>query len=177
MFYTTNQHVHDDPAFMEPPDMCLPLYPYKSSPHSSYYRSSQNQSEESGTDHLGRESADMEENDVQDVENAMGIAADKVEYNAQKKEHEVAKKKAKEAEKKQKVPPLKLRKGKRSKSGVNQCEKGGSDEEISQLDPKHIKNADIDPDKKMGHNWPHEDRLTLVKYVMLEKVWKDLKMK
>ena len=28
----------------------------------------------------------------------------------------------------------------------------------------------------MGH-WPHEDKLTLVKYVTLEKVWKDLKIK
>ena len=42
---------------------------------------------------------------------------------------------------------------------------------------KHIQNADIDPDKKTGHNWPHEDKLALVKYITSEKVWKDLKIK
>ena len=124
-------------------------------------------------DHLDGISVDLEEDDTQDAINAVGIAADKAEYSTWKKECEGIKKKTKEAEKKQKIPASKPRKGKGSKSGVNWCEKGGSDEEIDQLDPKYIQNTD----KKMGHNWPHEDKLTLVKYVTLEKVWKDMKIK
>ena len=93
------------------------------------------------------------------------------------KKCEGVKKKTKEAEKRLKMPVSKSRTGKGSKSGVNWCEKGGLDEEIDQLDPKHIQNTDIDPDKKMGHNWPHKDKLTLVKYFTLEKVWKDMKIK
>ena len=71
---------------------------------------------------------------------------------------------------------MKMR-GKGNKSDVNQHERGGSDEEISQLDVKHIQNANIDPDKKTGCNWPYKDKLALVKYVISEKVWKDLKIK
>ena len=181
VIYTSNTLRSDDPAFYGLADARRPPYNNEFGSHSSYYASSRNQSEESlGNglrDHVNEILAGLEEDDVQDAENTAEIMAANVEYEMRKKEHEAAKKEKENEQKDKMGPASKKRKGKGSKSGVNRREKGGSDEEIGQLDAKHIQNADIDPDKKTGHNWPHEDKLALFKYITSEKVWKDLKIK
>lgn len=173
----------DNPAFYGLADSQDPSQPYNNGfeSHSSFYASSLNQSEESlGNglkDHLNESSAGLEEDDVEDLDNAAGITTGTAEREARKKEREADKRK-KDKEKKDKTPATKAKpqgkKGKGSKSGVNRHDKGGSDEEVSLLDPKDAKSADIEATKGA---WPYEDKLALVTYIVSDKVWKDLKIK
>ena len=154
VIYTSNTLWSNDPAFYGLADTRRPPYNNEFGSHLSYYVLSHNQNEESlGNrlrDHVNKISAGLEEDDVQDVENTAEIMAANVEYEMWKKECEAAKKKKENEQKDKTGAASKKRKGKGSKSGVNRHEKGGLDEEISQLDAKHIQNADIDPDKKTG---------------------------
>ena len=93
VIYTSNTLWSDDPAFYGPADVHGHS---KFGPHSSYYASSLNQSEESlGNglrDHINEILAGLEGDNAQDAENTAEILASNMEYEMQKKECKAAQK-------------------------------------------------------------------------------------
>ena len=133
--------------------------------HSSYYASSLNQSDEilgNGLrDHVNEIFAGLKGDNAQDAENTAEILARNMEYEMQKKECKNAPKKKDKtcsASKKMRGEASQVTQVSTNVRRVDQMKR------LASL--KHIQNANINPDKKTGHNWPHEDKLALVKYVI-----------
>ena len=133
--------------------------------HLSYYASSLNQSEKSLDnglgDHVNEILADLEGDNAQNAEKTAEILAGNMEYEMQKKECKAAPKK----KDKTSSAPKKMR-GEASQVTQVSTKVRRVDQMKTLASLKHIQNANINPDKKTGHNWPHEDKLALVKYVI-----------